>query len=91
MFRGATDLVTSLEVKPIRCATTLCHFGQSRNDYVATYFTLLSRIAERSAKSGCVVIRERFGQIEEPTSRNEEETKKNPSFVHSSGFDRCNM
>ena len=32
----ATDLVTSLEIQPIRSAFMLCQFGQTRNGYVAT-------------------------------------------------------
>ena len=32
----ATDLVTSPEIQPIRCAIMLCHFGRARNGYVAT-------------------------------------------------------
>ena len=47
-----TNLVTSLEFKPIRCATTLRHFGQTRTGYVATHFILLSSTAESSATSG---------------------------------------
>ena len=31
-----TNLVTSLELQPIRCATVLFHFGRTRNGYVAT-------------------------------------------------------
>ena len=31
-----TDLVTSLKFQPIRCAIMLCHFGRTRNGYVAT-------------------------------------------------------
>ena len=46
------NLVTSIEVKPIRCATTLSHFEPTRNDYVATHFILLSSTVERSATSG---------------------------------------
>ena len=36
-----TNQVTSLEIKPIRCATTLCRFGRTRSGYVATFFILL--------------------------------------------------
>ena len=59
-----TNMVTSLEFKPIRCAITLCHFGRKRNGYVATHFILLSSTAESSATSGYVVLSERFGQSE---------------------------
>ena len=82
MCSTATNLVTSLEFKPIRYATTLCHFGRTRNGYVANHFILLS---------GTAVVLERFGQNEEPAIRHEERAKKKPSFVPSSGFDRCNM
>ena len=40
MFSVVTNLVTSLELQPVRCATMLCHFGQKRNGYVATRFIL---------------------------------------------------
>ena len=59
----------------------LCHFGQTRNGYVATYFSLLSSTAASSATSGYVVVPEHFGQNEEPAFSNEERTRKNPSFV----------
>ena len=88
MCSVVTNLVTSLEFKPIRFATTLCHFGRSRNGYVSTRFIRLSR----TAASGYVVVLERFGQNEElATSKNEERTKKKPNFFPSSGFRRCNM
>ena len=58
----ATDLVTSLEFQPIRCATTLFHFGGTRN--VATRNNLLSSTAEGSATGGYVVATERSGQSE---------------------------
>ena len=84
MFRTrsvATDLVTSLQTQPIRCAFMLCHFGRTRNGYVATYFIPLSSTAVSSAASGYVVVLERFGQNEEPACSNEEWTRKKPSFV----------
>ena len=59
----------------------LCQFGQTRNRYVATQFTLLSSTAASSARSGYVVVPERFGQNEEPACSNEERTRKKPSFV----------
>ena len=77
----ATDLVTSLEFQPIRCAIKLCHFGQTRNGYVATQFILLSSTTASSATSGYVVVTEHFGQNEEPAGSNEERTRKKPSFV----------
>ena len=63
MCYGVTNLVTSLEFKPIPCATTPCHFGRARNGHVATHFILLSRTAESSATSGYVVVPERLGQM----------------------------
>ena len=48
----ATNLVTSLEIHPIRCANMLCHFGKTRNGYVATSFILVSSTVESSATSG---------------------------------------
>ena len=91
MCSVATNLVTSLEFKPIRCATTLCHFGKSRKGYVASHFILLKDTAESSATTGHVVVPERFGQNEEPACRNEERAKRKPSFVPSSEFDQCNL
>ena len=58
------NLVTSLGLQPIRCATTLFQFGRTRNVYVATRIILLSSTAESSATSGYVVAMERSGQIE---------------------------
>ena len=86
-----TNLVTSLEFKPIRFATTLCHFGQTRNDFVATHLILLSGTTETSATSGHVAVPERSGQNEETAGGNEERTKKKPGFVPRSEFNRCNM
>ena len=71
----------SLEFKQIHCATTLCQFGRTRNGYVAAHFILLSSTAESSATSGYVVVPERFGQVEEPASGNEERNKKGPNSV----------
>ena len=51
----ATDLVTSQNFQPIRCAIRLRHFGQTRAVYVATRIILLSSTAEGSATSGYVV------------------------------------
>ena len=48
----ATDLVTSQNFQPIRCAFALFHFGRIRAVYVATSIILLSSTAERSATSG---------------------------------------
>ena len=82
MCSVVTNLVASLEFKPIRCATPLCHFGRTPNGYVATHL---------SATSAYVVVPERFGQNEEQANRNEEQTKKKPSFVPNSGFIGCHM
>ena len=59
----------------------LRQFGQTQNGYVATYFILLSSTAASSATSGYVVVPENFGQNEEQAGKNEERTKKKPSFV----------
>ena len=59
----------------------LCHFEQTQNGYVATYFILLSSTAASSATSGYVVVPERFGQNEELACSNKERTRKKPSFV----------
>ena len=91
MFSFATDLVTSLEISPIRCATTLCNLGRTRNSYVTTFFIRLSSTAESSSTSGYVVVSERFDQNAEATSRYEERARKNLSFVPCSGFNRCKM
>ena len=86
------NLVTSLEFQPIRCATTLFHFGRTRNGYVSTRFILLSSTAQSSATSGYVVAPERSGQSEAWAGRNLERTRKQPSFVSNSGFNEavCN-
>ena len=62
MFLVVTNLVTSLEFQPIRCAIMLCHHGRTRNGYIATRFFLLSSTAESSATSGYVVAPELSGQ-----------------------------
>ena len=54
MCSVVTNLVTSLQFQPIRCATTLFHFGRPRDVYVATRIILLSSTAEGSAASGYV-------------------------------------
>ena len=70
----------SIEFIPICCATMLYHLGQTSSSYVAIPF-----IPRGSA------VPERFGQNELPAGRNEERTMKKPSFVPSSGFNRCNL
>ena len=76
MYSVVTNLVTSLEFQPIRCSTTLFHFGWTRNVYVATRIIFLSITAESSATSGYVVAPERSGQIEAWINRNVERARK---------------
>ena len=86
MCSVVTNLLTSVEFEPIRCATMLCLFGQTRNGYVATHFILCTTTAKSSATSGYVVVPERFGQNDEPARKKEERIKEKPSFVLSKGF-----
>ena len=81
MCSVVTNLVTSLEFQPIRCAVTLFHLGRTRNGYVAARIILLSSTAESSATSGYVVAPERSGQSEPWASRNVERVRKKPSLV----------
>ena len=74
------NLVTSLEFQPIRCATTLFHFGRTRNVYVANRIILLSNTAESSATRGYVNAPERSGRIEAWACRNVEWAKKKLSL-----------
>ena len=60
----ATDLVTSQNFQPIRCALTLFHFGRTRDVYVATRNILRCSTAEGSATSRYVAATERSGQSE---------------------------
>ena len=76
MWSVVTNLVTSLEFQPIRCATTLFHFGRTRNVYVATRIILLSSTAEGSATSSYVAATERSGQSEAWAGRNVERARK---------------
>ena len=76
----ATDLVTSQNFQPIRCAFTLFHFGPTRDVYVATRIILLSSTAESSATSGYVVATQRSGQSEAWVSKNVEWTRKKTSL-----------
>ena len=64
MCSVVTNLVTSLEFQPIRCATTLFDFGRIRDVYVATRIILLSSTAEGSDTSGYVAATEQSGQSE---------------------------
>ena len=86
----ATDLVTSQQFQPIRCAFMLCQFGQTRNVYVAIRFILFCSTAVSSATSGYVAVPEHFLQNEEPACINEERTRKKPYFRSKSGLNRCN-
>ena len=80
MSSVVTNLVTSLDFQPIRSATTLFHFGRTRNVYVATRIILLSSTAESSATSRYVVATERSGQSEARAGRNVEWARKMPSM-----------
>ena len=77
----ATDLVTSQNFQPIRCAFALFHFGRTRNVYLATRIILLSSTAESSATSGYVAVPEHFLQNDEPPINNVKRARKKPSFV----------
>ena len=81
MCSVVTGLLTSLEFQQIHCATMLCHFGRTRNGYVATRFILLTSTGKSSATTSYVVAPERFGQNAEPSGRKFERTRKKPSFV----------
>ena len=81
MCSVVTNLVTSLQFKPIRCATTLFHFGRTRDVYVATRIILPSSTAESSATSGYVVATERSGQSEGWASKNVERARKKPRLL----------
>ena len=77
----ATDLVTSQNFQPVRCAFTLFHFGRTRDVYLATRIILVSNTAEGSATSGYILATERSGQSEAWLSKNVERTRKKLSFV----------
>ena len=77
----ATDLVTSQNFQPIRCAFTLFHFGRTRDVYVATRIVLLSSTADSSATSGYVAATERSGQSEAWAGKNVERAREKPNFV----------
>ena len=86
MCSVVTNLVTSLEFQPIRCATTLFYFGRTRNVYVATRIILFSSTAESNTTSGYVVATERSGQSEAWAGRNVEQARKKPSSFPSVGL-----
>ena len=83
MCSVVTNLVTSLEVQPIRCATTLFLFGRTRNVYVATRIILRSSTAENSATSGYVVAPESSGQSDAWAGGNPERASRKPSLFPS--------
>ena len=68
--------MTSLEIQPIRCATTIFHFGRTWDVYVATRIIPLSSTAEGSATSGYVAATERSGQSEAWAGRNVQQARK---------------
>ena len=76
MCSVVTNLVTALELQPIRCDTALFHFGRTRDVYVATKTIPLSNTAESSATSGYVAATERSGQSEAWAGRNVERARK---------------
>ena len=76
----ATDLVTSIELNLILCATMLCHFGQTRNGSMDNLSILPSNTETSSATGGYLVFPERLGQNEEPASSTKERTRKKPSL-----------
>ena len=76
MCSVVTNLVTSLEFQPTRCATTLFHCGRTGDVYVATRIILLSSTAEGSATSGYVAATEGSGQREAWAGRNVERARE---------------
>ena len=76
MCSVVTNLVTSLEFQSNRRATTLFHFGRTREVSVVTKIILLSSTAFRSATSGYATATERSGQSEAWAGRNVERARK---------------
>ena len=76
MCSVATNLVTSLDFNPIRCATMLCHFGQTQSRYVAIPFIFRGSTATSSITGYYVAVPESFGQNEEPAAGNKKWAKK---------------
>ena len=74
MCSAVTNLVTSLEFQPIRCATTLFQFGRTRDVYVATRIFL-----RNNTTNGYVVATERSGKSEARAGRDVERARKKPS------------
>ena len=84
LFRSCsvvTNLMTSLEIIPIRCATMLCLFGKTQKGSVAIHFILRGSAVTSSATGDYVTVPERFGQNEKQAGSNEERTRKKSSFV----------
>ena len=76
----------------------LCQFGQTRNGSEATHLIVLSSTAKSSATGDYVAVPERFGQNDEPASRNKEQARNKLSSVqkhkkttHSEVMYICNM
>ena len=76
-----TNLMTSLDFNPIRCATTLRHFGRTRSSYLDIPFNVRGSTAMSSATGDYVAIPDRFGQNEEPAGSNKERATKKPGLV----------
>ena len=57
----------------------LCYDGQLRNSFVLTHFPSDKSTATKSATGGYVTVPERPSRNEEPTSRNEGQTRNNPT------------
>ena len=84
-----TNMVTSLEFNPIRCATTLCHFGQTWIASVVNHSFLRCSVATSKATGNYVAVLEQFSQNEDTTSSIKERTRGKPTFVRKSKFNRC--
>ena len=68
LFRAcfvAANLVTPLEFDPLRCATTVCHFGETQSGSMATHFILLSSIDTISATDDYIAVLEGLSQNEQ--------------------------
>ena len=86
----ATDLVTSLQIQPNRCAFMLRQFRRTQYVYVATRFILLSSTAESSATSGYVAVRGNiFSKLRNQPVLTRNGLKK-AYFPSKSEFNRCN-
>ena len=81
MCSVATNLVASIEFNPVRCATTVSHFGQLRNGSLATHSIQFSSTATSSDTNEYLTVPEHIGQNEETANRNEERTRNKLSFA----------